>query len=173
MERKAAKDAAKAGEMAIARVKSAAVATTPPREEQPSARLTMPQLFEIERMSAQGMRLEKIAQRLAIPLDVFEQCMHGSNQILDAYIAGRSRGEDIASGTILNESRNGDVAASKYWLERVGDEQWKPKAPAAPSVVVNTGPVYQPDMAEVDRRFARQSALLDGRTIDVEADGTE
>ena len=140
--------------------------------EQPSARLSLPQLFEIERMAAQGMRLDRIAQRLAIPLDVFEVCMQGSTQIRDAYIAGQARGEDIASGTIFTQMKAGDVGASKYWLDRVGGEQWKPK-PAGPAVVVHTGPMVQLDMVDIDRRLARQSALLDGRTIDVDAEPSE
>lgn len=137
--------------------------------EQPSARLSMPQLFEIERMSAQGMRLDEIAVRLAIPLDVFETCMQGSTQIRDAYLAGQARGKDIMSGTIFKAGTAGDVGAAKFWLERVGGEQWKPKA-TGPAVVVNTGPMIQLDMDDIDRRLARQSALLDGRTIEGEAE---
>ena len=140
--------------------------------EQPSARLSLPQLFEIERMSAQGMRLDEIAQRLAIPLDVFEVCMQGSTQIRDAYLAGQARGKDIMSGTIFKAGQSGDVGAAKFWLERVGGEQWKPK-PAGPAVVVHTGPMVQLDMVDIDRRLARQSALLDGRTIDVDAEPSE
>lgn len=46
---------------------------TPPGAEAPAvAHLTGIQLYEVERMAAQGMLLDQIAARLAIPADVFE-----------------------------------------------------------------------------------------------------
>jgi hypothetical protein len=124
------------------------------------ARLEPYQVFEIERMASQGLNLDTIAARLGIPLDVWSKMIAMSPEIADAYRAGSARGQDVISRAAYKGAEAGDASLIKYYLDRFGGPQFRPAQ--QPAVVINSGPMIQLDEAAMDRRFARQRALIDG-----------
>lgn len=142
---------------------------TPPGAEAPAvAHLTGIQLYEVERMAAQGMLLDQIAARLAIPADVFEAISQANPAVREAYAAGIARGQDVATRALFKNVREGDPGSIRYYLERLGGPQFRKQE--GPAVVINNGPMVQIDQADMTRRFDRQAALLDGREIEGEAE---
>lgn len=137
------------------------VAPPPGTLPMPAASLNVSQLYEVERMAAQGMNLAQIGIRLRIPADVWAQYIAQNAQLDEAYQAGLARGVDIASGTILRGAEAGDIGAARYYLDRLGGPQFKPpQQQQGPSVVVQTGAVLvQP--GSVSAAMEKQRAVLD------------
>lgn len=131
------------------------------------ARLEPSQVFEIERMAAQGLNLDTIATRLGYVLDTWYAIVSVNPEVEQAYRAGAARGADWVSSAALANARAGDTSMQKYYLDRFGGPQFRP-AQHGPAVIVTTGPLVQIDQDAMARRFERQRLLLDG-VIDVDA----
>lgn len=132
------------------------------------ARLAPFQILEIERMASQGLNLETIAARLMIPLDVWNVMMRLSPEIADAYKAGASRGADWVSEAALAGARGGEASLIKYYLDRFGGPQFKPKQDAP--IIIQTGPMIEIDADGMAQRFQRQRALIDGTAEELEGE---
>lgn len=136
------------------------VAPAPGTPTSPAAKLTVAQLYEVERMAAQGMSLAQIGVRLRIPDAVWQQYLENNPDVAEAYRAGAVRGIDVASQAIFKGAENGDIAAARYYLDRLGGPQFAPR-PTGPAVVVQTGSV-RIDPQSVSDAMERQRKLLDG-----------
>lgn len=133
----------------------------------PANKLTFDQLWEIERMAAQGMNLLQIGTRLHIPIPIWEGMCQANAQVAEAYQAGLARGVDLASGAIFHGFKNGDIGAAKYYLDRLGGPQFVPPKSQQPAVIVQTGSVVQIDTAAHDAALDRQRELI-AESLDLE-----
>lgn len=133
----------------------------------PLARLSVSQLYEVERMAAQGMNLAQIGVRLRVSEDVWQQYIAYNPDLVEAFQAGAVRGVDVASKSMFGAVEKGDVGAARYYLDRLGGPQFAPK-PQGPAVVVNNGTVnINPD--SVSDAMDRQRKLLDGDFEEVDS----
>jgi hypothetical protein len=144
----------------------ASVGAPPGTPVSPLARLSVAQLYEVERMAAQGMNLAQIGVRLRVPEDVWHQYIAMNPDLKEAYEAGAVRGVDVASASVLRAAEAGDIQAARYYLDRLGGPQFAPKN-TGPSVVVQTNSVNI-DPVSATRAIEHQRMLLDGDYQDVE-----
>jgi hypothetical protein len=135
------------------------------------AQLSPYQIIEIERMSTQGLDLDTIGARLRIPLDVWNQLIKINPDIAEAYRAGVARGRDTISQAAYNGAKAGEPSLIRFYLERQGGPNFKKQE--GPQVVVHAGPVASIDVGDIDRRFARQRALLDGTCEELDDGGPQ
>jgi hypothetical protein len=133
-------------------------------------------LLEIERLSRQGLNADTIAGALKLTPAAFHAACNADPRAYDSMIYGRTRGIDAVSKTLYGAASSGkDSSASRFYLERVAGANFAPPRVSSPTIIISPSN-YQPDRADMCRRFARQSLLLDG-VIDVEpgapADGQD
>lgn len=124
------------------------------------ARLMPVQIFEIERMSRQGLNLDTIGIRLGFPNDVWNELIRVNPEVADAFRAGAALGQDLISDAAFRGARAGDASLIKYYLDRFGGPQFRPTQ--QPSVVIQTGARAVIDVDAMSARFDRQRALIDG-----------
>jgi hypothetical protein len=127
----------------------------------PSAWLSTNQLYEIERMAAQGMSLAQIGVRMRFTDAVWADYIRHNSDVHTAYQAGAVRGVDEMSGRLYANGLAGDTGAIRYYLDRLGGTQFAPPKPAAPTIVVQNGTSVTIDQGSVPAAFDRQQALLE------------
>ncbi|GAB0113728.1 hypothetical protein AcidC75_12520 [Acidisoma sp. C75] len=93
-------------------------------------------LPQVARLGRQGMTLEQIADRLAIPRSTFRQALVFLPDLAAAISGGLALGVDEASQALVDAAKTGHHKSIRFYLEskggfRVGDEK--------PTVVVNIG----------------------------------
>ena len=125
-----------------------------------AARLEPYQIMEIERMASQGMSLDQIGARLRIKPDVWDYLIEINPEIANAYRNGAVRGIDLITAAAFRAAQN-DPGMMRFYLERLAGPQFSKKQ-EDPAVIVQTGPIVQIDQDAMERRFARQRALVDG-----------
>jgi hypothetical protein len=81
---------------------------------------------------------------------------------------GNTVGIAEVAAALHKSARSGtDTGAARFAMERRARGTWLPPSATGPTLTVFAVPWAQLDLDDIDRRLARQSALLDGRTIDV------
>ena len=70
------------------------------------------------------------------------------------------RGIDLITAAAFRAAQN-DPGMMRFYLERLAGPQFSKKQEGA-AVIVQTGPIVQIDQDAMERRFARQRALVDG-----------
>jgi hypothetical protein len=126
----------------------------------PAASLTMPQLYEIERMANEGLNLAQIGRRLHFKEDVWEQVILHNPSVKEAYIEGMTRLQEQGCKALTDGVKRGEVALLRLAADRgMLGPQWEPKN--KPLVVETRGPMVAVDVvASVETAFERQRQLL-------------
>ncbi len=111
-----------------------------PPQVPPSARLTMAQMAEIERLAALRLNLFQIGVQLRIERDTWAETVRCNPQVAQVYTMGAVRAviehSEVARELALEDRDPGMV---KLWLQQHGGPQWSPKARVV--VARDDGPV--------------------------------
>lgn len=102
---------------------------------------------------------------LNIPIADFYALMQQQPEIQEVMDFGKATGICEAAGVIYSAMKSGDVTVEKFYLDRVGGGHWAPRS-ATPALQIIAQPMAVIDEEGMRRRWERQRALLDGRTID-------
>ena len=116
------------------------------------------QLYEIYRMSGQGMSSEEIRLRLGFDIPTWDLLIKEDPRISESYWSGRACGIDQVSEALLDNARGGDVGSARFYLTHMA-EQFR-RQPTDIRVRISNGPVTV-DVEGIERDFARQRALLE------------
>lgn len=132
--------------------------------------LTNTEILDVERWAMQGAGETVIATLLGMPLAMFRAVTAADERVAEAMMLGRARGIEKVGASLFTAATSGrDTGAARFFLERVGGEHWTPPRAAPPVIIIQSDPPPADKMiADMQRRFARQSALLDGRDFDAE-----
>jgi hypothetical protein len=104
--------------------------------------LYMGLLPHIERLAAQGMTTDQIADRLGIAREIFREAVIFLPDFVQALKGGLARGIDEASASLAASSRKGDTSATKFILQTKGGYHTAKGGQA--TVVVNIGAEREP-----------------------------
>ena len=126
----------------------------------PAATLTMPQLFEVERMANEGLNLAQIGKRLHFRDDVWDLVVKHNVSVKEAFTDGFTRFQEQALKAMTDAIKAGDTSLLRLAADRgMLGPQWEPKN--KPLVVATSGPAVQIDVvSSVESAFERQRQLL-------------
>jgi hypothetical protein len=140
----------------------------------PDAGFTIRDLINAGDYARQGVNADQIRILLLYtPDDWVARLRADGERMYDSITLGATQGiAEVAKALHVSAISGRDSGAARFSLERRARGWWlPPSAAAGPTVTIHTRPLVQLDMADIDRRFARQTAILDGRAIDVEQEG--
>ena len=137
----------------------------------PAARLTMAELYEVDRLAGIGANLFNIGIHLRKPDDVWQVIVERNPAVREAFLAGLNRLQIEGMEAIYHEAIvNRETSLLRLLADRKLGPDWAPPKQSPAVVVQSAQPVRIDVVSSVRGAFEEQRRLIEAETIEAGPD---